>query len=152
MRASRLGLLAVLVVSVTAGCAVLRVGPAAEIMDLEQQTDAEKNLEAIRAMQRDLHRPREAPEFPEGPRSTSDADEESREPQVSTAPAPAAPPSALKLDKPPAVQWTPPVITRPGPPDRPVPAYTIPAPVAPGDSGAVRCVPDGMGGQRCLRP
>lgn len=131
---------------------MLRVGPAAEIMDLEQQTDAEKNLETIRAMQRELHRPGDTPEFPTVPRSTSD--DRLVEPHTSAAPAPSppVPPAPVKQDQPPVAQWAPPLIARPGPPDRPVPAYTTPAPTGPGEPGSIRCVPDGMGGQRCLRP
>jgi hypothetical protein len=45
--------------------------------------------------------------------------------------------------------WTPSAPARPTLPDRPVPAYTTPAPVGPDYSGSVRCAPDGMGGQRC---
>lgn len=149
MRGSHLVL--ILPLAVLAGCSLVRVGPAAEIMDLEQRTDAEKNLDAVRAMQRELHRPSAEADLPGGTGSSSVAEPMDDQPLASGPPSPAVPPSAPMKEQP-IVQWTPPVVARPVPPDRPVPAYTIPAPSGPGEAGAVRCVPDGLGGQRCLRP
>jgi hypothetical protein len=77
------------------------------------------------------------------------------------APSPVEPSSGRRLapsqsssdgqaDVPAKLPWTPAAPARLATPDRPVPAYTVPAPVGPDYSGSVRCAPDGMGGQRCV--
>lgn len=149
----RFGLLTLstLAVPLLAACSVLRIGPAAEILNLEEQTDAEKNMEAVRAMQREWQRRSGEPDFPRASRSSSakeDVTSQAGAHSLLSFSVPAAPIEETKT----IIQWTPPSIPRPGPPDRSVPAYTIPAPVGPGEPGVSRCVPDGLGGQRCLRP
>jgi hypothetical protein len=63
---------------------------------------------------------------------------------------PMRPRASAQSQVPPIRLWTPSPLTRPSLPDRPVPAYTIPAPVGPDYHGTIRCLPDGLGGQRCL--
>jgi hypothetical protein len=68
----------------------------------------------------------------------------------SARPAPSPSSSAGQSDVPAKLPWTPTAPQRSALPDRPVPAYTTPAPVGPDYSGSIRCAPDGMGGQRCV--
>jgi hypothetical protein len=79
-----------------------------------------------------------------------------------SAPDPVDPGSGVRLPSPSSsagrpeatvkLPWTPTPPDRAAVQDRPVPAYTVPAPVGPDHSGSVRCAPDGMGGQRCMAP
>jgi hypothetical protein len=137
-----------------ASCWPYRIGPAVEVIEPDDAETAEKNLAAVRAMAR---------EWSSLPLTGPPA-EDAAPPQslaaVDKAPllrmTPGTPPSesaaSPQTRRSPALPWVPPQISRPSPPDRPVPAYTIPAPAGPQDTGSSRCVPDGLGGQRCLRP
>jgi hypothetical protein len=131
----------------SSGCSLIRIGPAADIHK-DPRTDAERNLDAIRAMQAEW-RSRAAPGSAPSPSSVSPHDvapPRSRSQTVPSSPSPSPVPSG---DASARLPWTPPAAARPPAPDRPVPAYTIPAPVGPDYSGTIRCAPDGLGGQRC---
>jgi len=140
-------------------CAVLRVGPAVEIVEEDSGEDAEKNLDAVRAMQADRYRrapaeasPPHAPAISAPLQNSSSAIERSAPDQVPAASSPgnrSVLPNSSRLEKRSLMS---PLIDRSSPPDRSVPAYTIPSPVSPNQGGAERCVPDGLGGQRCLTP
>lgn len=144
-------ILCLAVLQLTSACAVFRIGPAAHIAEVDEGTTAEKNLDAVRAMERDLPpHSRAGPEPLVRPRNAEPSGEryssmELVPTQSSSRLAPVTPADNA------IPQWTPPPVSRPSPPDRPVPAYTIPAPAAPGQSGTARCIPDGLGGQRCMR-
>lgn len=139
------------------GCAMMRVGPAAEIQDLRSQDQAEENLAAVRALQAQVDR-REWMAEETVPSPTPGADSSTRNPDQLSQLAPlqrqslrpsSAASSRRKHDGMATLPWTPPPLSSPAPPDRSVPAYTTPAPVGPDYTGTTRCVPDGMGGQRC---
>lgn len=138
------------------GCAMMRVGPAAEIQDLRSQDQAEENLAAVRAFQAQVDRRERMAEETVPP--TPGADSSTRSPDQLSQLAPlqrqslrssSAASSPRKDDGMATLPWTPPPLSSPAPPDRSVPAYTTPAPVGPDYTGPARCVPDGMGGQRC---
>lgn len=137
------------------GCSLIRVGPAVEILVVDMDENADKNLDAIRAMQADRYR--HSPVIvPAESASSSHTTLSSNEPEaaavapdspihlVPTTPSPKADALAKRPLNPSAVSPS-------GVPERTVPAYTIPAPVGPGQTGSARCIPDGIGGQRCLR-
>jgi len=145
-----LAVASVMLAHVAGGCAVLRIGPPAEVADFDRESEAKQNLDAVRAMRRDL------------PRAGVDATDERPSPLAPPAstsesaagqplPVPAGPAGRPLGDGRARLPWTPPAVSHPTPPDRSVPAYTIPAPGPPQESGMSRCVPDGLGGQRCLR-
>ena len=139
------------------GCGFMMIGPPVEKIDLSSQDDAEENLKAIRAILADETRrsapfsdkPFDEPLTPLPPTESKPLSEPHSAVAVVTFSA-----SAARTPSAPArLPWTPPKVSRfnsSTPPDRPVPAYTIPAPVVPGYMGTIHCVPDGMGGQRCL--
>jgi len=138
-------------------CAVLRVGPAVEIVEVDREDDAEKNLDAVRAIQADRYR-RAPPAASPPPASAlspslqipSSAIEHSPLDQVPAASSPgnrSGLPNSGRLEKRSPMS---PLIDRSSIPDRSVPAYTIPSPGGPNQGNVERCVPDGLGGQRCL--
>jgi hypothetical protein len=140
------------------GCALMRVGPAAEIQDVQSNDQAAKNLEAVRALQAasSRHEPRTEHALP-APARGADSSARSAAPLspfVSSQPPPARSSSAAgsrrKSEGLARLPWTPPTLSSPGPPDRPVSTYMIPAPVGPDYAGTIQCASDGMGGQRCL--
>lgn len=163
-RGTAVAVMAMNMVFVCEGCSLVRVGPAVQIQDVNSTDQANKNLEAIRGMQADRRRQQHAPADAS---RLSDAAERGLAPD-------GAQPSAPFMDRPvdggsharsmtpsstpvrpqadaiATLPWTPPPVSRPVQPDRPVPAYTVPAPVGP-DQSSSRCVPDGIAGQRCLR-
>jgi hypothetical protein len=124
----------------SAGCALIRVGPPTTIQDINPEEDARKNLEAVRAFQADRQRSSSQPQAPDSLPHTP----ESEEPVQSSIPSSVAP--VVPTDDPRnSVPWTPPSVS-----NQPnSPAYKVPAPVGPDCQGTIRCVPDGMGGQRC---
>ena len=131
------------------GCSLMMVGPSVRELNLDSQDNAQENLKAIRAMLADQHSRLPATRTPDvsppsAPSESKNSDGPSMLNELPSSPSslPAAPPPAK-------LPWTPPSISRPAPPDRSVPAYTVPAPVGPDYSGSIRCAPDGMGGQRC---
>jgi len=139
------------------GCGFMMIGPPVEKIYLSSQDDAEENLKAIRAILADETRsapssdkPFDEPPTPLPPNDSKQLPEphsavDFRKPFSQSA--------TRNLTAPAKLPWTPPTISsaisRSTPPDRAVPAYTIPAPVVPGYMGTIHCVPDGMGGQRC---
>jgi hypothetical protein len=140
----------------SSGCGLIMVGQPVEPKDFTSQDNAEENLKAIRAMladQRSRHassavKPSDASSVPVPPSTESKSEVEPHSTLNPVTPSSAS--SSVNADAPAKLPWTPPSVSRPSPPDRPVPAYTIPAPVGPDYSGSIRCVPDGMGGQRCV--
>jgi hypothetical protein len=144
------------------GCRSMMVGDPVNTQDFSSENEAEENLKAIRKMLDDQG-PRRVEErsgpsskvAPSPSRSAPSAPSASDEAPLSAAlsrahPVPSPSSSAGIADVPAKLPWTPTAPRRPTIPDRQVPAYTIPAPVGPDYSGSIRCVPDGMGGQRCL--
>ena len=139
-------------------CGFMMIGPPAETMHLTSQNDAEENLKAIRAMLADQQR-RSAPssdellDEPPTPLPPNDSKQLSEPHSAVDFRKPFFQSATRNLTAPAKLPWTPPAISsaisRSTPPDRAVPAYTIPAPVGPAFMGVIRCVPDGMGGQRC---
>jgi hypothetical protein len=149
-RTASLHLIAVLVVCLLSGCGIIMIGESVKQQDISEEDDAEENLKAIRAMQAEQasrrleernHSPQPAP---------PDAAPFQVEPSSGGRRAPSQSSSGGQADLPAKLPWTPTALTRLATPDRPVPAYTVPAPVGPDHSGSVRCAPDGMGGQRCV--
>ncbi|HET6676666.1 MAG TPA: hypothetical protein VFH05_00205 [Nitrospira sp.] len=136
------------------GCGIIMVGEPVQKLDISSQDDVEENLKAIRAILADQET-RKAPSVakPSHPSSRAAPASESgpvSEPLLHPTPAPSS--SSIvagHLDAPASLPWSPSPAQRPEVPDRPVPAYTVPAPVAPDYSGSIRCAPDGLGGQRC---
>lgn len=136
------------------GCGIIMVGEPVQKLDISSQDDVEENLKAIRAILADQET-RKAPSVakPSHPSSRAAPASESgpvSEPLLPPTPAPSS--SSIvagHLDAPASLPWSPSPSQRPDSPDRPVPAYTVPAPVAPDYSGSIRCAPDGLGGQRC---
>jgi hypothetical protein len=140
-----------------AGCGVIMmVGEPVKERDFTSQDNAEENLKAIRAMladQRSRHaptavKPSDGSSVPVPPSTESKSEVEPHSTLNPVTPSSAS--SSVNADAPAKLPWTPPSVSRSSPPDRSVPAYTIPAPVGPDYSGPIRCVPDGMGGQRCM--
>ena len=133
------------------GCGLIMVGDPVQEMDLTSQDDAEENLKAIRAMLADQESQRSEERMSDTSRQPTppDAAPSLIEPTSGIRPAPSPSSSAGRTDVPAKLPWTPTATDRPAIPDRPVPAYTVPAPVGPDYSGSIRCAPDGMGGQRC---
>ncbi|CAI4032186.1 hypothetical protein DNFV4_02614 [Nitrospira tepida] len=132
-----------------------------EVVDMRALTAEEngkRNLEAIRALQ--VEQPR-APAATPAPPPVSNALSSTIESQpvpsdvqsdaIPLVPSsiPMQPGGSAQTQVPPIRLWTPSPPTRPSLPDYPVPAYTIPAPVGPDYHGTIRCLPDGLGGQRC---
>jgi hypothetical protein len=141
------------VLCVGAGCGIIMIGEPVKELEIESQDDAQENLKAIRKMiadqaNRSLDRGKEPSDHSSVPPLRLDENSAS---EMSAIPnsfqSPSLPPQAGATAK---LPWSPTPLDRPGPPDRTVPAYTIPAPVGPDHSGSIRCAPDGLGGQRCL--
>ena len=136
------------------GCGFMMIGPPAEKMDLTSQNDAEENLKAIRAMLAD-QKGGSAPssdklfDEPPTPLPPNESKPLSEPHSAADFMTPFSPSATRNLTAPAKLPWTPSPISRSTPPDRSVPAYTIPGPVGPAIMGMIRCVPDGMGGQRC---
>lgn len=133
------------------GCGLIMVGDPVQEMDLTSQDDTEENLKAIRAILEDQasRRPEQKPAGSSLKPSSPDAAPSLTEPSSGMRPLPSPSSSAGKPYVTAKLPWTPTAPDLPTVPDRPVPAYTIPAPVGPDYSGSIRCAPDGMGGQRC---
>jgi hypothetical protein len=133
------------------GCELIMVGDPVQEMDLTSQDDAEENLKAIRAILEDQasRRPEQKPAGSSLQPSSPDAAPSLTEPSSGMRPLPSPSSSTGKPHVTAKLPWTPTAPDLPAVPDRPVPAYTIPAPVGPDYSGTIRCTPDGMGGQRC---
>jgi hypothetical protein len=136
------------------GCGIIMVGEPVQELDISSEDDVEENLKAVRAILADQET-RRTPSVPKPSPPSSRA-----APASESGPAgdPLFHPTAAQsssaivtghLDAPAKLPWSPSPAQRPEVPDRPVPAYTVPAPVAPDYSGSVRCAPDGLGGQRC---
>jgi hypothetical protein len=149
MRATVTSLLALCLCS---GCGVIMVGDPVKKEDLSLQNDAEENLKAIRAMLDDQATRRAQEEKAPRPAShsmPSEATSSLMQSPSGARPVPSPSSSVGQTDAAARLPWTPTAPDRPAVPDRPVPAYTTPAPVGPDYSGSIRCAPDGMGGQRC---
>ena len=134
------------------GCSLIMVGDPVKKLDISFEDDAEENLKAVRAMLTDQAARSSAPaEKPSGlsVHPPTQALPAPNEPTPDTRPRPSPSSSAGTPDASAKLPWTPSPMERPAVPDRPVPAYTTPAPVGPDSSGSIRCTPDGMGGQRC---
>ncbi len=136
------------------GCGIIMIGEPVQELDLSSQDDAEENLKAIRAILADQET-RKTPSVAKPSDHSSKAAPASESGPV-TEPAfiPTPVPSSSSivtgyLDPLAKLPWSPSPSQRPSSPDRPVPAYTVPAPVGPDHAGSIRCAPDGMGGQRC---
>lgn len=136
------------------GCGFMMIGPPAEKMDLTSQNDAEENLKAIRAMLADQKRG-SAPssdklfDEPATPLPSNESKPLSEPHSAVNSMTPSSQSVTHTLNAPAKLPWIPSAISRSAPPDRSVPAYTIPGPGGPAFMGMIRCVPDGMGGQRC---
>jgi hypothetical protein len=140
-----------LLVYLFSGCGIIMVGDPVKEQDLSSVDDADENLKAIRAMLADQasQRPEDKMSGTSTQPAPSDATPSLIEPPSGRHPAPSPSSLAGRADVPAKLPSSPPVPDGPATPDRPVPAYTIPAPVGPDYSGSIRCAPDGMGGQRC---
>lgn len=145
--------LALVMLYLSSGCGLIMIGDPVEKQDRTTEDNAEENLKAIRAILEDqATRPQRGSERAPAPSSVPSATDPATSmaeppgprfvPSMSSSPAHAEVPAKLP--------WSPTAPDRPAVPDRPVPVYTVPAPVGPDYSGSVSCVPDGMGGQRCL--
>ncbi|HEU4685530.1 MAG TPA: hypothetical protein VFS39_13575 [Nitrospira sp.] len=143
---------------VLSGCGLMFVGDPVQEIKLDEQDDAQKNLEAIRRMVREpLHRtgpPGITPSLSQDSNAVVDSNPgvRDRSSGLGAASIPLVPspgPSHPTTEAPAKLPWVPSPPARPSLPDRFVPAYTVPAPVGPDYSGPIRCMPDGMGGQRC---
>jgi hypothetical protein len=130
------------------GCGIIMIGEPVKQQDMSSEDDGEENLKAIRAMLADQASRRSEEKDPSLQPSLPDAAHFPVEPSSGTRLAPSS--SAGHADVPAKLPWTPTAPNRPAVPERPVPAYTVPAPVGPDYAGSVRCAPDGMGGQRCV--
>jgi hypothetical protein len=141
-----------LAICLLSACGIIMIGEPVKHQDLSSEDEAEENLKAIRAMLRDhaSHPPDEKSSGASTQPLPPDPTPSLSEPSSSLRPAPSASSSAARTDAPAKLPWTPSPPDRPTIPDRPVPAYTVPAPVGPDYSGSIRCAPDGMGGQRCV--
>ena len=130
------------------------IGEPVQELDVSSEDNGEENLKAIRAILADQEARKAPPAAkPSGPSSQTAPPSESG-PVSKLLLNPTSAPSSSSvmtghLDAPAKLPWSPSPSQQPGPPDRPVPAYTIPAPVGPDYSGSIRCAPDGLGGQRC---
>ena len=147
------------------GCALMRIGPAVEAQEVNEAEHAEKNMDALRALQADRYR--RAPVVIEPPSQSKVHSTQPSDPSVDAFPAaieqsrshdfrtllPSPSRAQPDLSSPEVrsqLSLTSPSAAHPAMPDRSVPAYTIPAPVPPNQGSTARCVPDGLGGQRCL--
>ena len=135
-------------------CGMIMIGEPVQELDVSSEDNGEENLKAIRAILADQVA-RKAPPAAK-PSDPSSQAAPASEPGPVSKPLlnPTSAPSSSSvvtghLDAPAKLSWSPSPSQQPGPPDRPVPAYTIPAPVGPDYSGSIRCAPDGLGGQRC---
>ena len=145
--------IALLALCLCAGCGLIMIGDPVEKQDRTTEDDADENLKAIRAiLEGQATRPQRGDEPAPAPSSVPSA----TDPSTSMAeppgprPVPSMSSSPAHPEVPAKLPWSPTALERPAVPDRPVPAYTVPAPVGPDYSGSIRCAPDGMGGQRCL--
>ena len=137
------------------GCGLIMIGQPVEPLDITSQDDGQENLKAIRAMLAEQARrpvplvvkPPDTSQMSFPPHESKPVSEPYSAVDVVT---PFSSSSTGNAEAPAKLPWTAPSISRPSPPDRSVPAYTIPAPVGPDYSGSIRCAPDGLGGQRCL--
>jgi hypothetical protein len=149
----RMFMTSLLVLCLLPGCELIMVGDPAKKQDLSTENDAEENLKAIRKMLDDQAGRSSAP-AEKSSLSTqplpSEVGPAPTEPVVAPRPHPSPSSSTGMHDASAKLPWTPSPPERAMVPDRPVPAYTSPAPVGPDYSGSIRCAPDGMGGQRCL--
>jgi hypothetical protein len=143
------------VLCVGAGCGIIMIGEPVKELEIESQDDAQENLKAIRKMiadqaNRSLDTGKEPSDHSSVPALRPGANSA---PEMSAIPdsfqSPSLPPQG-QAGATAKLPWSPTPLDRPGPPDRAVPAYTIPAPVGPDHSGSIRCAPDGLGGQRCV--
>src|SRR5262245_21755428 len=135
---------------VTAGCGMpIFVGEPVQELDVNSEDTFQKNLEAIRAMQGNrsspalpaLTTPEAEPVMPAGPAAIPRS-------QIPASPSLSGR-TLTDMEALAKLPWKPSPSSPPSATDRLVPAYTIPAPMGPGSEGNVRCVPDGLGGQRC---
>jgi hypothetical protein len=132
------------------GCGLIMVGDPVEKQDIESEDDAQENLKAIRKMLDQENRPVPSVKTPSGHTSVQPESAPVSGPSAILTPVPSSRSlSGMHAVAPAKLPWSPPALQRPAPPERPVPAYTIPAPVGPDYAGTIRCAPDGMGGQRC---
>ena len=143
------------ILSLWSGCGIMMIGEPVQKLDVSSEDDTEENLKAIRAILADQES-RKAPPVAKPSESSSRAapyPESGPVSEPSFKPTPTPSSSSIvtgQLDAPAKLPWSPSPSEKPGPPDRPVPAYTVPAPVGPDYSGSIRCAPDGLGGQRCV--
>jgi len=143
------------VLCVGAGCGIIMIGEPVQELEIESQDDAQENLKAIRKMLADevkrsrdtVGKPSDHSSVPPLQPVSNPVSEMSATPDSLPSPSSRPKGHATATAK---LPWSPPPLERPHPPDRPVPAYTIPAPVGPDHSGSIRCAPDGLGGQRCV--
>jgi hypothetical protein len=141
-----------LVLWLLSGCGLAMVGEPVQELDLSSQDDAEENLKAVRAILSD-EAGRKADDEPSRPPADPAAGDTPltllpSSPRPGAMPSPSS--STGQPNVPARLPWSPTASDPPAVAERSVPAYTVPAPVGPDYSGAVRCTPDGMGGQRCL--
>lgn len=147
----RMMLTALLGLCLSSGCGLIMIGGPVVKQDLASEDDAAENLKAIRALlseqaTRSAHPAEPAPSsLPPATGSAAGL----TDPHAGPRPVPSSSPPAGMAEVPAKLPWAPTAPDRPAVPDRSVPAYTTPAPVGPDQSGSIRCVPDGMGGQRC---
>ncbi|HET9845311.1 MAG TPA: hypothetical protein VFQ02_06145 [Nitrospira sp.] len=150
----RVPLISLVILALWSGCGIIMIGDPVQELDLSSQDDVEENLKAIRAILADQET-RKAPPVAKPSDISSRATSSSEfgpisEPLLSPNPAPSSTSIVTgHLDAPAKLPWSPSPAQKPGAPDRPVPAYSVPAPVGPDYSGSIRCTPDGLGGQRC---
>ncbi|HSA64704.1 MAG TPA: hypothetical protein VLE25_08440 [Nitrospira sp.] len=150
----RMTITALLALCLYSGCGLIMIGDPVEKQDLTLEDDAEENLKAIRAILADqAARSAHPDEHAPAPSSVPPATEPAAgliDPPAGTRPIPSPSSSSGHAEIPAKLPWAPTAPERAAAPDRPVPAYTTPAPVGPDHSGAIRCAPDGLGGQRCV--
>ena len=130
------------------------IGGPVDKKDLTVEDDAEENLKAIRTILTDeaarSPRPGKTAPAPSSMPPATEPSAESVEPRAGVRPIPSPSSSSTQVEVPAKLPWAPTGPERPVAPDRPVPAYTTPAPVGPDHSGSIHCAPDGLGGQRCV--
>jgi hypothetical protein len=149
----RVVILALVMLYLSSGCGLIMIGDPVEKQDRTTEDNAEENLKAIRAILEDQatrsQRGSEHAPAPSSLPSATDPSTSMTEPP-GPQPVPSMSSSSVHAEVPAKLPWSATAPERPVVPDRPVPAYTVPAPVGPDYAGSIRCVPDGMGGQRCL--